>query len=320
MTRLLLLTFLSFSFGLNAQEQTLNLSSDIWPPFTNVEGEKAISLDIVKEALDRIDITVKYNIQDSVEIMSAINEGVYDGSAALWISEERKGELVFSEPYLQNQLILVGRKGSNVDVSSVLELGETRIGIVEGYAYGKANAPNVEFIRGKNDQQNLERLMTKKVDYIVIDALLIQYMLKYQINDVSALLEIASSPLRIKTLHFALSKNVKDAEEIMAKFNEEIKKMVADGTYHDILELNWIRVDVDGDGKYELVLEGDQAGLAPPSSSYDVFYSSEGGSDNRFYINGKVYESWDEVPDELKTPIPKPDPTYRNTGGFILNF
>lgn len=320
MTKLLLLSFLSFTFVLNAQEQTLNLSSDIWPPFTNIEGEKAIALDIVETALNRIDITTNYVIQDSIEIMAGINDGLFDGSAALWLSDERKKDLIFSEPYLQNQLILVGRKGSNVGVTSVLELGKTRIGIVEGYAYGKAAAPNVEFIRGKSDQKNLERLLTKKVDYIVVDALLIQYMLKYQVNDVSEFLEIGTQPIRTKTLHFAISKNIENVEQIMTQFNEEIKKMIEDGTYHDILELNWIRVDVDGDGKYELVLDGEQAGTAPPSSSYDVFYDAEGGTDNRYYINGQVYESWEDVPDDIKVPMPEMEPTYRNTGGFIFNF
>lgn len=320
MIRLFLLLFLSFSMATQAQERTLKLSSDVWPPFTNVEDEKAIALDIVRTALERVNITTDYDIQEFTEVIEGINNGLYDGSAALWFSEERAESLLFSEPYLQNQLILVGRKGSDVNVSSVLELGNTRIGIVENYAYGKAEAPNVEFIKGRSDQQNLERLLTKKVDYIVVDALLIQYMLKYQINDVSEYLEIASTPLRTKTLHFGLSKKVKDAEQIMVQFNEEIEKMVADGTYHDILELNWIRMDVDGDGKYELVLDGDQAGLAPPNSSYDMFYNESDTNNNRYYINGQVYENWEDVPDDIKVPMPEMEPAYRNTGGFILNF
>ena len=42
------------------------------------------------------------------------------------------------------------------------------------------------------------------------------------------------------------------ADEI-EKFNAEIKKMQADGTYNIILRLDWIRADVDGDGRTELV-------------------------------------------------------------------
>ncbi len=97
--------------------------------------------------------------------------------------------------------------------------------------------------------------MTDKIDYMLVDALLIQYMLKYQVNDVTAYLEIGSKPLLIKSLHFVLRKDIKDSDEIITHFNEEIQKMIADGTYHNILKLNWINADIDGDGLDEVVLE-----------------------------------------------------------------
>ena len=97
-----------------AQTTELKLASDIWPPFTNVEGEKSFAIDLVKEALGRININTTSEIISMNDVIAAIDKGDVDGSAALWKNDEREKKYVFSEPYLHNQLILVGRKGSVV--------------------------------------------------------------------------------------------------------------------------------------------------------------------------------------------------------------
>ena len=316
MTRILIIIFLIGTINIQAQTKELKLSSDVWPPFTNAEEEKSVAMDIVKQALARIDINVNYSIVNFDEVLAGIGNGTYDGSAALWHTMEREKSLLFSKTYLQNQLILVGRKGSDVKASSFSSLQNKSIGVVEDYAYGDSimKEDGIQIVYGESDQQNVERLMTNKVDYILVDALLLQYLFKYQMNDVSEFLEIGKSPLLTKSLHFAIRKEIPDAENIISMFNDEIGKMISDGTYHEILELNWIRADIDGDGKFELVLKGEKAGVEAPDHTYDVFYSKQNESTNRFYINGKVYNSWDEVPKESKIIIPKieaqPNPDY----------
>ncbi len=80
--------------------------------------------------------------------------------------------------------------------------------------------------------------------------------------------------------------------------------MVADGTYNRILQLNWIRADVDGDGTMEMVASSAQAGKMPPTSSYDVWFQNTSSPplNNRYYIDGKIYQGWDNVPAEYKVP------------------
>ena len=119
-----------------AQSETLKLSFDVWPPFTNVQGEKSIATDIVETALNRVNIASSCLVGDFETVMEGIYNGSYDGSPALWKSEKREKELLFSDPYLENQLILVGRKGANVAFTSISELEQKRIGLVREYAYG----------------------------------------------------------------------------------------------------------------------------------------------------------------------------------------
>ena len=49
---------------------------------------------------------------------------------------ERERALLFSEPYLENRLILVARRGSDVSAATLAALKGQTVALVEGYAYG----------------------------------------------------------------------------------------------------------------------------------------------------------------------------------------
>jgi ABC-type amino acid transport substrate-binding protein len=312
---LILNTQISYS-----QSGSLSLASDVWPPFTDVPANASFAMDIVDTALQRINIDVEYNILNFGNVMTGISRGDYDGSAALWYTPEREGRLVFSDPYLENQLILVGQKGADVSPVSFSELSGLRIGVVKNYAYGEelTNADGIALIYGDSDQQNLEKLLSGNVDYILVDAILIQYLLKYQVNDVSELLAIGQVPIIGKTLHFALSRKFEDADLVIERFNAEITTMIEDGTYNEILGLNWVQADVDGDGIMELVLKGEAAGTAAPERVYSIYGSDQYNNTNRYYIEGETYDGWNNIPDRYKKDAMQgsgPDP---NKVGFKL--
>ena len=296
--------FTIFSF---AQKRELKLAADVWPLFTNVEGEKSILTDLVQEALTRMDIESSIEIKDFADVIIGINSGKYDGSPALWISEKRKEKYLFSKPYLYNQLILVGRKGSDVSASSFNDLGGKKIGVVNNYDYGDfGDNKELTIVTDVSNQKNLENLLSDKIDYMLVDALLIQYMLKHQLNDVTQHLAIGQQPLLVKSLHFALGKNVTDAAEILAQFDEKIEGMIADESFNKILELNWVKADVDHDGKMELVLGSNMAGSSAPQNIYglmmDESYKKKNGP-QRYYVDGKLYEDWDNIPKSYKLDL-----------------
>jgi ABC-type amino acid transport substrate-binding protein len=306
--RIIILTIISsglISVAL-AQITELKLASDVWPPFTNEAHEQSLATDLVAEALHRTGSRMQTEIHDFEAVIKGIQNKQFDGSAALWHTPERAEYLAFSAPYLHNQLVLVGRKGSDVSASDLTELKDKRVAVVGSYAYGDQlrEDQGVHYIPGANDQENLDRLLSEEVDYILVDALLIQYLTTYQKKEVADHLEIGKSTLLRRSLHFAIRNDLPNAAYIIQRFNEEIVKMVADGSYNRILQLNWIRADVDGDGHMELVLNGTRAGTTPPVSSYDVLFqntaSASTGNNNRFYVEGKVYNGWDNVPRQYK--------------------
>jgi ABC-type amino acid transport substrate-binding protein len=303
-----ILLFSLTSFG---QRTDLKLASDVWPPFTDVAPEEAFAIDLVKEAMNRNAIAVDLRILDFQNVLTGIEKGAFDGSAALWYTDERDETMLFSEPYLVNKLVLVGPKGSDVSYTSYDELSGKSVALVKNYAYGSEleSAEGIEWVMGANDQENLLKVLKGEVDYMLVDALLIAYLSSYQADDSKRFLEIGNHGFLNKSLHFALNRNVEGVEELMDLFNQEIQKMMADGTYNRILKLNWIEADVDGDGLTELVPMSNQVGIQAPKSAYNVSASLKKDSSafQRVYIDGQLYESWDEVPAQYKRGNIRPE-------------
>ncbi len=289
----------------------LRLGSDVWPPFTDVAGKPRVAIDLVEDALRRAGIGSSSDIRDDFsDLIEQIRAGKLDGSAALWYTAQRETFLRYSKPYLENRLVLVGRRGSDVSAQSFGELTGRRIAIVDSYAYGEAvdDAGGPVFVKGPSDSENMQRLLRGEVDYVLADELVVFHLFQRYEAKAKQLLQVGPAPLLKRSLHFALRRDLADAQAIIDRFDAEIRKMVADGSYNRALQMDWILVDVDGDGTSEMVLEGTRAGAMPPGSSYEVFEQGHPDTsdrrilDLRYMINGQSYDSWDKVPVEYKIP------------------
>ena len=303
----------------------LHLASDTWPPFTDTPEGQRVAIELVMTALDRAGISASTTIVDWKDVEVGIRNGTYDGSAAMWRTEKRDENLIFSEPYLENRLVLVGRKGSDVAAARMSDLSGKRVAAVGRYAYGDAitGAVGVYFIKGRNDQDDLDKLLAGDVDYMLIDELVARYLLSYQKDEATAKLEIGTTPLARRTLHLAIRRDVPGAAEIIEEFNREILGMFTDGTYGKILQVGSILVDIDGDGLDELVTLGDVVGQAPPGTVYDVFGKEPETTPEkqRVFIQGNIYEGWAAIPDRYKGPAGPTEPTFKyGTTIFTLQF
>jgi ABC-type amino acid transport substrate-binding protein len=289
----------------------IRLASVPWAPFSDQPGQPRVAIALVYEALSRSGYEVKTTILPDGSLTPVLRDGGYDGSPAIWRDSEREDFLLFSHPILENRLVVVGRKGTNVRALSLGELEGARIALVAGYSYGEAvsSATGPVFVEGEDHQQNLERLLSGEVDYMLIDELVIQAVLQHQSDEAEKFLEIGTVAMVRRPLHFAVRKDFPGAERLVARFDEEIQAMLRDGTYNRLLGLNWIRADADGDGHLELILGGDAAGTKPPTGGYEI--PARPGGDRKFvafperyWIDGQAYSDWDQVPERYKVYDP----------------
>jgi polar amino acid transport system substrate-binding protein len=328
----LLLACCGGSIVLSAQSEALRLVSTAWPPFTNQPGQARFALDLVEAALGRIGVSSSTTIVDAAQFTTSLLGGEFDGSAAAWKDSEREVALIFSQPYLENRLIVVGRKGADVSAASLAALKGQRVTLVEGYSYGAAveNAGPV-FVRARSEEDSLSRLLAGSVDFVLMDEVVVQYIVDHHALEAQTRLQFGSTPVVIRPLHFAVRRSLPGAQSIIDRFNAQLRGMIADRTYHRLLHVDWIRADVDGDGLFEYV-PGSDAPRAEPQRAYSVFSptapsttrpsssSQADSSKSRFYVGGHIYEEWATVPDHFKLLGNNYMPNPARSTGTVFRF
>jgi polar amino acid transport system substrate-binding protein len=303
------------SLVLSAQTNQLRLVSTPWPPFTNEPGQSRFALDLVEAALSRIGVTSRTTIVDAAKFTPSLLNGPFDGSAAVWKDPERDRVLLFSQPYLENRLILVGRTGAEVSAATLADLKGKRVGIVEGYSYGEAiDNLGITFVRARSEEDSLRQLLGGDVDYVLMDEIVVQYIVDHHSDEARTKLHFGTASLLTRPLYLAVRRAHPAAQSIVDRFNAQIRAMIADRTYHRLLHVDWIRADVDGDGLAEYVSRSDRPGPSEPERAYTLFSSGEPepqprAGQKRYLFGGSVYSDWAAVPEKYKNYDPqRPEP------------
>lgn len=315
-----LLALASASVVLSAQTSQLRLVSTPWSPFTNAPGQSRFALDLVEAALGRIKVTATTTLVEPAQFTAALLTGPYDGSGAAWKDAEREKVLLFSEPYLENRLILVGRRGADVKAATLGALKGRSIAIVGGYAYGDIESAGPTFVRTLSEEDSLTQLLQSKVDYALMDELVVQYIVANYAKEAQTRLQLGMVSLVTRPLYLAVRRSRPDAESLISRFNAQLRGMISDRTYHKLLHVNWIRADVDGDGVTEIVPLSDSVGKAPPQQIYSLKLPKPGITakeiqvTNRFYLGGTIYTDWASVPNKYKIEDPNRPDSAKHTG------
>jgi polar amino acid transport system substrate-binding protein len=308
-------------------QTSLRLVSTAWPPFTNEPGQPRFALDLVEAACNRIGVNSTTTIVTAPEFTSSLLSSRFDGSAAAWKDPERERVLVFSQPYLENRLMLVGRRGSDVSATTFAALKGKRIAIVEGYSYGDAieNA-GPTFVRTPREEESLAQLLSSAVDYTLMDELVVRYITSNYPKEAQSRLQVGSTPLLVRPLHLVVRKELPNAQSIVDRFNAQIRGMIADRTYHRLLHVDWISADVTGDGIAEYVPRSDRLGAAAPPSVYSLSLASQPALTSQstkpgFYVGGNLYTDWASVPNSYKVPDrDRPDPSRSAASIFTFRW
>jgi len=234
---LALVGLLLLSYGACAQK--LRLVADGWPPFTDstlVNG--GLATDIVSTALARAGYATDFEQVPWARAMLGIGEGRYDVLINAWYSEERTQVGQFSAEYLVNRVRFIKRKDDDIQFDELPQLHAYPIAVVRGYAYSKEfdEDQQMQKVPVHNFAMAVRMLVAERVKLTVEDEYVARYYLARESAKVRSAVEFLPKPLSENSLHILVSLKNPEHQEIIAKFDQEIAAMKADGSYARLLK------------------------------------------------------------------------------------
>ena len=219
---------------------TLSLAADPWPPYVDpaLPGE-GVAASVVRTALSRAGFETTFTVAEWSFVLAETKAGRFDALADAWESAERERDFAFSDPYLENEIVLVKKRSAPFSFEQV-RTGERQdlvLGIVRDYAYGDALAP-LKRMPTRIDAyltESLLHLVQGDVDVVLGDARAVRHHMHEFLRAHEADLEISPEPMARLPLRLAVARVRPDHERILTAFNRELAAMRADGTLAKLL-------------------------------------------------------------------------------------
>ncbi len=219
--------------------QNVNLVANIWPPYVdNALPGDGLAMKIVTTAFERVGYTTKVRIEKWEKALQGSELGVYDVAGAIWKSKSRKEKLLYSDPYLKNNIVLVANSKSQFEFNSLDDLRGLMVGILKDYAYEEKFMSDAKILKFQANRltQNLISVQQGQLDVAVADKRLALYELKHFMGDNRGKFRFLAKPLASRNLYIAAPISNAQSKILISKFNQGLAAIKKDGSYQRILD------------------------------------------------------------------------------------
>lgn len=215
------------------KDKVVRLSSLEWPPYT---GEALAGGGRSIELISRVFAAKGYQLEVGFypwrrAFLLAKESQAYDGVVPEYFTEAGAEDFLFSDPFDETELVLVYRHEDPIDWDQVQDLANYSVGVVSGYV----NTPELDRLIDSgalkvstaiDDAINILKLVRERVQVIVIDKAVFQYLMKTNAKLIPHSLSLAIHPnvLSLKKLYVCFQKNER-GEHLRRVFNEGLKRL-----------------------------------------------------------------------------------------------
>lgn len=235
--RNLLLLSMSALFSVVVQAATITAAQDPWAPFIQKDNANpGVSVEIITEAFKTQGHTVDFKIMPWTRALNEVKSGKVDVLIATWFTSDRTAFLKYSEPYLENSLKFIKRKGDGFEYNGLDSLSGKTVGVIRNYGYGD------EFLAANNFKKpeandlvaNAKKLLAKRIDLTLEDELVAKSTLSGAGMNVADF-EFTANALSVNPLHVTSGLANPNNAQYIEDFNKGLAEIKANGTFDKIL-------------------------------------------------------------------------------------
>lgn len=236
---------LLLTISVTADDKLVRLTSLDWPPYSGQAlQDQGASIAIAKAAFaamgHRLEVSI-YPWNRSVALASEENS-IYAGYFPEYHAQDIAEDFIFSDPIGSGPLGFAELKSNPVQWQVLSDLNDYRIGTVQGYvntADFDEMAKNKELITYSaiSDVNNLKKLTAGRLDLVVIDRFVMEYLLvsDNQLSKKAHLIQFNQRLLEDKKLYICFKKN-EQGKALAKVFNQGLKTIDIDSFMHSYLQ------------------------------------------------------------------------------------
>ncbi len=217
------------------EEGKLLMGSDTtYPPFESIgdDGEpEGFDVDIATEIADRLGLELEVITTAWEGIIPGLKTDKYDIiMSAMTITDERKAEINFSDPYIDSNQSIAVKKG-NTDITGPEDLA----GKVVGVQVDTTGQFTAEEIAGIAEIRKYDTILLafQELELGRIDAIMNDYPVNAYLSKIRGQTEIAATVATDEQYGIGVKKG---NSELLEAINGALEDMMADGTYDEIFE------------------------------------------------------------------------------------
>ena len=236
--RLLICLVLLLTMPMARAEQQLQLASTDYPPyFSSALPEGGTLTALTRAAFKAAGYDITLVFLPWARLMLEVERGKYDGVVAVWYKADREHFLALSAPVVDTHVGFYGRASLPLDVGSLQNLRTRSIGTVRGYANPTAfDAAGLKTEEVVNDLSNLRKLDKGRLDLVLIDKALAQYLVSQEWPTGNANLMWREPGLQTMPLHIGIARSRPNHASLLNDFNRGLAEIRRTGEYARILK------------------------------------------------------------------------------------
>ncbi|OAJ95918.1 substrate-binding periplasmic protein [Vibrio bivalvicida] len=201
--------------------EPIKVAQDLWPPYVmNSALGSGIAHDLVIEGLVSAGFEVEYSVKPWTRVLKETINGKNDVIIAIWKTDQRARDYIFTDMYMHNKMAVVSRQEANFEFSSLHSLAGIRVAMIDNYAYGAKLVDYQELIPVSSIHlpNSIRLILTDRADVLVTDEAVGRWTIKEMRVDAS---KLSFSPIYLDTtpLYAAVRKNHPQAQKIVAALN-----------------------------------------------------------------------------------------------------
>lgn len=246
MKHLILFVVLAFSSAYTLAEKVVFAIGE-WPPYVSSEmANYGYTTEIISAICREAGITPVYKFYPWARAQQLVQDGKVFGSFAYAINNARKSKYLISDVFQYGDNVFVYYDG-NIKITDKIitskdlnDLKSLSFGVALGdFMREEYEVRGLKHYEVKNTQQLIKMLKAKRIDMIVGDRASLYYEIKKAFPlDVAKFRALTFNYMNAMPNVLIASKKHPNSEQILARFNAGLKKILANGVYREIVNKN----------------------------------------------------------------------------------